>query len=390
MAELPLPEDGTLERLTAVSRALTYAVSLDEVLQITVETARDLLGAPRVVLMLQEDDDLLHVRAARGIDPETVARFREPLDERLIARLSAVFGTDAKARFLGVPLVVRGRVIGLLAVLRRGGDPEPRDEWLLSALADQASVALESARQEVAGTTMRGQVRDMEETDRRRREALRIIGHDMRSPLSSLRGYLHLLRDEHYGPVSEAQAAALDRIGSITGHLESLVTSALEMTRLADGRLTLVCGPVPVRPVLEEAAALVELRAGEAGITMRVDAPQDLVAIADHDRLRQVLVQLLDNALRFSPDRAEIRLVAGRDPEAPDHVSIRVRDQGPGIDPEQWEAVFEPYRRLGDSGAGFGLGLAIARGIVEVMDGTLALHDDASPGATFLLRLPLA
>ncbi|MFP4623946.1 MAG: ATP-binding protein [Gemmatimonadota bacterium] len=378
-----------LERLTAVSRALTYAASVDDVLDITVDTACELLGAPRAVLLLRDQSDLLRVRAARGVDPETVDRFREPLDETLIERLNALFGPEASERFLGVPLVVRSRVTGLLAVMTREDSEDERAEWLLSALADQASVALAAAGEEEARRTER-RIHELEEQEARREEALRIVGHDMRSPLSSLRGYIHLLQAGTYGPVTEGQQAALERLEAIAGHLSALVTNALEMSRLAAGQLQLQCGPVHVGRVITEAIEIVELRAREAGITLDVEAPPELVALADADRLRQVLVQLLDNGIKFSPARTAIRIRAAHEPGPPERVVIRVSDQGPGIDPDWSEDIFEPYRRLGHAGGGFGLGLAIARAVTEIMDGDLALAHSDEPGATFVVRLPAA
>lgn len=376
-----------LERLTAVSRALTYAATVDEVLDITIDTAAELLDAPRVVLMLRDSGDLLRIRAARGIDPETVARFREPLDETLITRLSAIFGSGARERFLGVPLVVRGRVSGLLAVLQREGRQEERDEWLLSALADQASVALGATGHEEGDHQLERRVQEMEAQDARREEALRMVGHDMRSPLSSLRGYLHLLEAGTYGPITDAQRATLERLEAIAGHLSALVTNALEMSRLAAGQLTVACEPVHVGRVVQEALELTELRAREAGVSVRVDTPPELVALADADRLRQVLVQLLDNALKFSPGGSEVQLEASRSSGPPARVLIRVADQGPGIAASASDDIFQPYRRLGDAGVGFGLGLSIARAVTELMNGELVLSDEDSAGATFLVRL---
>ena len=375
-----------LERLTGVSRALTNTASVDEVLDIAVDTARELLDAPRAVLMLRDEDGLLRVRAARGVEPEQVERFREPLDETLTTRLNALFGPAAEERFLGVPLVVRDRVMGLLAVLQREVVWETRDEWLLAALADQVSVGLERARP--GEPDLERRLRELEAEEARREEALRIMGHDMRSPLSSLLGYLHLLGAETFGPVTDSQRAAIERLEAIAEHLESLVSTALEMGQLAAGRIHVECGPVQVRPVLEAALGIVELRAQAADVALQLDAPDDLVARAEADRLRQVLIQLLDNAIKFSPAEGTIRIRAAREAGPPDRVVIRVSDDGPGIERAHSDHIFEPYRRLGDETGGFGLGLSLARAVTELMDGELLLEDHDAPGATFAVRLP--
>src|SRR5688572_17399393 len=133
-----------LRRLTEISRTLTYTTSLEQVLELAVDRAAELLDAPKSLLMLTDSAGLLQVRAARGIDAGLVRRFREPLDETVLDRLRGVLGEVEPDCFLGVPLVAQGEVVGVLAVVRPNGAPcTDADEWLLSALADQAAVALE-------------------------------------------------------------------------------------------------------------------------------------------------------------------------------------------------------------------------------------------------------
>ncbi len=380
---------GALHRLTAASRALTYAASVDEVLDITVETAQALLDAPRSVLMLPDEEGLLHIRAARGVDEAIMERFREPLDETLISRLSSVFGPGAREQFLGVPLVVRGAVTGLLAVLLPEDRPAAeRDEWLLSALADQASVALEGERRETTAAGMQRRLNELETQGSRREEALRMVGHDLRSPLGSMRGYLHLLRTGVYGPLTDGQETAVSRLETLIGHVDTLVGNALELGLATAGRLTVECHPLPLRPVAQASLEVVAFPAKQAEVDLEVQVADDLDVIADEHRLRQVLVQLLDNAIKFSPAHTTIRVDAAREPRPPARVTIRVHDQGPGIDPAHSDDIFQPYRRLTETGSGFGLGLSLARAVAGLMDGELEVEPTDRPGATFALRLP--
>ncbi len=376
----------TLTRLTAVSRALTYAVSLDEVLDITVECAADMLEADRVVLMMSDEDQMLRIRASRGVEPEAVEAFAEPLDERLITKLSGVLGPDVAGSFLGVPLVVRGGVTGLLAVAGRVGEaPTERDEWLLSALADQASVAIESAQGQRTREAMESRFRELERAGGHRDDALRMIGHDLKSPLSALNGYLHLLGSESYGPMNDAQIATVERLTAITAHVSAMVDSVLDMGRLASGSLDLQSAPLELAPVIRDAVTVLGVAPEERGVAVVTDVPAGLEAIAHRDRLRQVLVHLADNAVKHAPPDTEVRLAARAEG---DRVVIRVSDLGPGIPPDQAEEIFEPYRQLdGASGGGMGLGLAIARGLVERMGGEVVLDTDVEEGATFVVRL---
>jgi phosphoserine phosphatase RsbU/P len=378
--------DSSLLRLTAASRALTYAASLEEVLEITVDAAAVLLDAERVALMLQEGPSL-QVRASRGIGAEEAGRFGAALDESLVDRLTAIFGEDTRDRFLGVPLVVHGRIVGLLTALSEQRRRDERDEWLLSALADQAAVAVERSRLAASSVDLERRLAEVEAHDLRQEHALRVVRHDFQTPLGAIRGYLDLLQRGMYGPVTDRQMSALGRLWTATAHLESLIRNALEMGRLQAGEVSVRCEPVPVRTVVEEAVGLVEHRARQTRINLKAEVPEGAMAKADAARLRQVLVQLLDNSLKYSPPDTEVRVVATRAEGRPGRLTIRVSDDGPGIDPEHADAIFEPYKRFA-AGTGSGLGLAIARAVTALMDGQLELESTEAPGATFALTLP--
>ncbi|MDQ3387976.1 MAG: GAF domain-containing protein, partial [Gemmatimonadota bacterium] len=133
-----------LRRLTEISRALTYTTSLDEVTRLTVERGAELLDATAAVLMLADAEGFLYVRAAHGITEERITRFRAPLTDEVIGRLQGLLAVPDDC-FIAVPLVVGGGVTGLVAVATRRASTEG-DESLLSALADQAAVAIENAR----------------------------------------------------------------------------------------------------------------------------------------------------------------------------------------------------------------------------------------------------
>jgi len=141
--------ESRAHRLTKVSRAFTYASSLKDILHLATDQAAELLGADKAILMLTDEQGLLRVRAAYGVSAEVVERFRESFDESLITRLKGLLGADSAEGFIGVPLVVGGNVIGLLAVVRTEGTDAERyadDEWLLSALADQTAAPVDNAQ----------------------------------------------------------------------------------------------------------------------------------------------------------------------------------------------------------------------------------------------------
>ena len=383
-------------RLTDISRALTYARSLEEVLDLTIECAVDIFATPRALLMLADDAGLLRVSAARGIDDSDVDRFREPLDENLLSRLSGMLGPDARERFLGVPLVVEGGVIGLLGVLRDADAAnDAEEEWILSALADLASVAVDNARSRESRASLEGRVGELESDQRGKDHALEILSHDLRSPLNAIQGYASLLGSEILGEVNERQQDALRKIRRISEHLTAMLGNVLEMGRLTSGRIEVDARAFEVGTAVDEAIDIVRPAAEAAAIVIESSGPGDLRVHSDPSRMRQVLVQLLENAVKYSPDGSRV-LVEHRPvhAEGSDWAEVAVVDEGPGIPEDRRARIFEPYIRHDGSAprghAGVGLGLAISRVLVERLGGTLRVESEIGAGSTFRIRLPAA
>ncbi|WP_051809542.1 DUF4118 domain-containing protein [Actinoplanes subtropicus] len=260
-----------------------------------------------------------------------------------------------------------------VTLVLRGPKLSPADQRIVRAFAAQSAVALRQQRLMVAA-----------EGDRVRAALLAAVSHDLRTPLASAKAAVAGLRspEVEFGPEDrdELLATAEESLDRLTG----LVANLLDMSRLQAGAL----GMTPADVGLEEVVprALDEL--GAAGRTVAVKLPDDLPAVrADPGLLDRVLVNLLGNALRYSP--------AGRPPEitgaaAGRRVELRVVDHGPGIPADKWEQVFLPFQRLGDRNThdGVGLGLALARGLAEAMGGTLEPAATPGGGLTMILALP--
>jgi signal transduction histidine kinase len=384
------PGFAQLRGLTEISRALTYTTSLDQVTRLTVERGAELLDAEAAVLMLPDADGLLHVRAAHGIAEELVTRFRAPLDDEVVGRLQGLFAVPDEC-FIAVPLVVAGAVTGLLAVaLRRAS--APADEWLLSALADQAAVALENAR-------LGGEVRlDMEDRLRAshgatnaKDRALSTLAHDIRAPLGAIKGYCELMEEELYGPVTDRQREALGRIRMSGRHLLSLLDNVLDMARLNAGIVSVIAEPVRLKDVAREAVHMLTPASGAKRQTLELAGSGDIVVTADRARVRQVLINLLGNAVKFTPDEGSITVATSElSVSGVPWGAIRVTDTGPGIAPAEQAAVFEPYYRSEGTALipGVGLGLAISHALVQQMGGELDLESEVGVGSSFTIRLP--
>ncbi len=386
------PEVEQLRRLTEIGRAVTYTTSLDQVARLTVEKGAGLLGATAVVLMLRDADDLLHVRAAHGVDEERLSRFRAPLTDELMGRLQGLLGVP-DAQFIAVPLVVEGAVTGLLAAALADA-PTDADEWLLSALADQAAVALAHAR--LGGEVhldLENRLRASEGATSAKERALATLAHDIRSPLGAIDGYCSNLEDGFYGPVTDKQRTALGRVRMSGRHRLSLLASVRDMGRLDAGTIAFPIEAVRCMEVAREAVEILTPAAEAKRQKLSITGDAKMVVAGNHARMRQVLVNLLGNAVKFTPEDGSITVtISVQSSAAEPRGEIRIRDTGPGIPNVEREAIFEPYFRSEQTARlpGIGLGLAISRSLIAQMGGELGVESDVGKGSTFIVRLPLA
>ncbi len=405
-----------LRQLTSLSRGFTYASSLNEILHYAAEQAADLLAAEKAILMLADDDGLLRVHASFGVPDELVTRFRASFDESLASRLTGLFGSQEG--FLGVPLVAQGRVIGLLAVMRRAGvEGSDDDEWLLSALADQMAAPLENAQmaakiQHAALLVENARLYESERDARREAEAARAeaeqrrqeaeaanraksefianMSHELRTPLNAIAGYVELLEMGLRGTVTPSQREDLRRIGQNQRMLLGLINDVLNFAKLEAGHVEFEMSHVPLHETLDAMEGLVmpQLHARSLRYACSPVDPS-LTVHADREKLQQVVLNLLTNAIKYTPAGGEIRLSAT---DAGDSVQIQVRDTGRGIAPDKLDQIFEPFVRV-DTGytratEGTGLGLSISRDLARAMGGDLTVTSDFGQGSTFTLSLP--
>jgi signal transduction histidine kinase len=349
------------------------------------------LTADAVVLMLADAESLLHVRAAVGIDDQRIERFRATLGGDLMERLQGLLDVPAE-RVIAVPLVVGGEVTGVLAVAV-SEEVTAADEWLLSALADQAAVAVENARQggEVK-VEMEERLRASEGATTAKDRALSTLAHDIRTPLNAIDGYCSILEDEILGTINDRQRETLGRVRMAGRHLLSLLNNVMEMARLAAGVVELDLHRVRLSDVVREAVHMLLPESDKKLQTLHAKTVTDAFVTADHERLRQVLVNLIGNAVKFTPPDGSISVAIDVDTASDGHWGcISVTDTGPGIASAELKAVFEPYYRSEGAGRtpGVGLGLAISHALVERMAGRLDVESEPGHGSCFVIRLPL-
>jgi PAS domain S-box-containing protein len=231
-----------------------------------------------------------------------------------------------------------------------------------------------------------------EEANRVKTDFLATMSHELRTPLNAIAGYAELLEMGVHGPVTDAQRSALERIQRSQRHLLGLINDVLNFAKLSAGRVEFDVTDVPVQRTIDELEPLVDPQIRSKGIRFRrEECANELKARADDEKLRQILLNLLSNAIRFTAENGAISIACGaRD----DVVRIEVRDTGIGIPADRLSQIFEPFvqinRRLSSAHVGTGLGLAISRDLARAMNGDITVESEPGRGSTFTVVLPRA
>jgi PAS domain S-box-containing protein len=220
---------------------------------------------------------------------------------------------------------------------------------------------------------------------------LAVMSHELRTPLNAIGGYVQLLEMGVHGPVSEAQKETLGRIDRSQRHLLRLINDVLNLSRIEAGRVEYEVERVNLSELVSSTIPMVEPQMAAKNIGFETAVTPHLTALADRDKAQQILLNLLTNAVKFTPAGGSI-CVQGRNRSS--HVSLRVIDTGIGIPEEMIEKVFEPFVQVdaskSRSAEGTGLGLAISRDLARGMGGDLRAESEPGKGSTFELSLPNA
>jgi signal transduction histidine kinase len=229
----------------------------------------------------------------------------------------------------------------------------------------------------------------LEDADRIKIDFVHHVSYELRSPLTNIIGFVHLLADPATGPLAQKQREYLDYITVSTNTLLALINNILDLATIDAGRMQLNLGPVDIRATMAAAAEGVQDRLVSAGLTLDIRAPGDIGGfIADERRVRQILFNLLANAVSFSPPGGTVTFVAERRPDA---LVFSVTDHGPGIPPDVLERVFDWFEThsLGSHHRGTGIGLSLVRSFVELHGGTVDIASVVGQGTTVSCTFPL-
>jgi signal transduction histidine kinase len=221
---------------------------------------------------------------------------------------------------------------------------------------------------------------------------LAAMSHELRTPLNAIGGYVQLLEMGIHGPVTPAQEEALGKVARSQRHLLRLINEVLNLARIEAGSVHYDLQRVAVNEIVEAVLPMVEPQMTERGLSIEVDVSDSLAVRADKDKAEQVLLNLLANAVKFTPRGGRVRVVASVAGEKPQRIRLRVEDSGVGIPADRLEQIFEPFVQVSVDPArraeGTGLGLAISRDLARGMGGDLTATSVVGEGSTFVLELP--
>jgi signal transduction histidine kinase len=290
---------------------------------------------------------------------------------------------------LVVPLVVRSRAQGVMIFVNPIDNEtfSSDDRALAVEIGAHCALALDNARLFREAGLLR---QEAEAANAAKSTFLAAMSHELRTPLNAIIGFTELMTLGLQGPTSYEQQLALERITINARHLLTLISEVLEFARLGGGRVTISCTDLPMTRAIAEVKDMLVAVAAEKGLSFKLGVmEEDTIAYADPDRVRQILLNIIMNAVKYAPaDNGPIELSVFVED---DMVIAEVADQGPGIASESFGAIFEPFIQL-ESGlkerrGGVGLGLAISRGLARAMDGDLTVSSTPGNGACFRLSL---
>jgi signal transduction histidine kinase len=317
------------------------------------------------------------IRSGRSVRMDDFHRSSRPL-----ARLAPHLDIGP---MLASPLIAHGEVLGVLVAGRQRsatafGDEDARR---MQVIADYAALALWKA-----DLLERAQA-----ADRAKGRFLATISHELRTPLTALTGYEELLADQVIGPLSEPQLDVLERMRSVTHHLTAVIEEVLAYSSIEDGREVVRTSDFLAADLVRAAVAITDPLAAQKGLPLVLDIPEQPIRLCtDIDKVRQILVNLMANAVKFTDEGQVNVTVTPRQADARDVVDFAVADTGIGMTESDVRRLFRPFVQL-DAGltrrhGGTGLGLYISQRLAELLGGRITVASQLGVGSRFTLTLP--
>jgi GAF domain-containing protein/anti-sigma regulatory factor (Ser/Thr protein kinase) len=399
-----------LERLQVSSRNIAGLLQTSILLDSIVHEAAAIFDVPAVSLMMRQpgSDTYVH-RASVGLSARYMRERRLPVPDADDVRVHPQYideGSllrDAQAELiqaeglrgiLSVPIVKAGQHLGILKLyskdaLRRFTDEE-RD--LAQLFASQAATALENAN---LFETLEERADELVKANRLKSELLARVSHELRTPMNSINGYSEMLLKMVYGDLNEKQADRIERIWRNGRNLLAIIDDLLDISKIDAGHMELQIVPVNLLDELNATIYALESQVAARGLYLRLEAPDGLPPVkADAVRLKQILTNLLGNAIKFTRQGGVIVRVQAMDDQGTPTIWTSVIDTGIGIKAEDQQIIFDEFRQVDGSSTrefgGTGLGLAITKKLVEMMAGRIWVESEVGKGSTFTFALPVA
>ena len=394
-----------LEAANRCARALASSLELEEAFGAFIRELRGLVPFGRTAIVLVENEQATTMATAgRGanelfppgnVGPLQGSVLERILDGRLIVRRDLAeteYAEDERLVALGLrselvaPLMLGARPIGMLSISRAEPDAFSEDEVeLVSLLGRLVATAVQNIR---AYEAERSRVAELRRLSQLRADFVSLVSHELRSPMAAVIGAARTLQERWRMLSGEQRDSFLALIGDETARLAALVGDVLDTSRIEAGTFSYRFEDVDLARLVEDAVETASFAQEDVQVVTSVQGKLPAVR-GDRARLRQVLGNLIDNAVKYSPEGGEVRVSAA---SANGTVRIAVSDDGPGIPRDQQPRIFEKFGRVDVPGAskpGTGLGLFIARSIAEAHGGRIELVSEAGRGATFTLVLPV-
>ena len=404
-----------LRALGEVSQAVSSSLKLETVLNTIVARAVE-LSAARAGLIYQYDTTTqeLHVQSSYRLDEDLAEVMRvAPLrlgegvagravalrapfqvadvrDEHVydVGRIRIPFERHGYRSVVAVPLLFEQQILGALVVW--GTEPESFVSEvvdLLQTFANQSVLAIQNAR---LFLEIEDKSRQLEVASQHKSEFLANMSHELRTPLNAIIGFSEVLTERMFGELNEKQDEYLKDIYASGTHLLSLINDILDLSKIEAGRMELELTDFDLPTALDNALMLVRERAGRRGITLEHSVDERLGEIrGDERKVKQVLLNLLSNALKFTPEGGRVEVRAGM---VDGMAEVSVTDTGVGIAPEDQGAIFEEFRQVGTAdkkAEGTGLGLTLCRKFIELHGGKIWVKSQVGAGSTFTFTIPV-
>ena len=400
-----------LEALREVAEAVNSSLDVDNVLSTIAMHSVELSATDGGSIMeYVESERCFMVRSVYRTAPAVVDRLRAiriHLEETLVGRAAkerrpiavpdlGAIDLDPHLQILYdagwrsvviVPLLREGQIVGSLVVRRkRTGAFSEETLELLETLASQSALALSNAQ---LYRELKEQSLELEVASRHKSEFLASMSHELRTPLNAVLGFSEVLLERMFGEINERQEEYLRDIHGSGKHLLELLNEILDLSKVEAGRMELEYTSFDLRPLLEDAASMLRERAALHGIALEVAVEAGIADLyTDRLRLKQVLLNLMTNAVKFTGDGGSVAVRAVR---AGAEIEITVTDTGIGVPETERERIFESFQQGGRGPAreeGTGLGLTLCRRIVDLLGGRMWLDSEVGVGSTFGFTLP--